>query len=774
MIYILVFGLLLNASEPEGYFTKPYVTANGILVSDNHYSTLYLLSNSEKQQLLSAPGCGRYYTISPDRQLVGFKLIGRDGRQTPALYDTRTQQITELHGDVMQVGQVSFARDGSIAFTVENELIVMQDKKIDTYTLRWYANQAPISPDGKFAVYNDINDQLFLYDLQGRSETLITDGVSGYHTPKWSPDGKHICYLSLNSHIFVYAIETRTTYGIGEGQNPEWSPDGSGIVYCVITTKDLLLTGADLYFSSFDGRERTRFTRTPGIFEFDPAFTSNQEIIFHTYDRREICTASIKNKELTDVTVLHKEEEPLAIDYLDVTPVNNSRDSIDVPYLHQVYDTPDWFDGNWACAPTTAMMGIAYYRKLPYWDCWCSTPYGHICHFGRYICERYHYREVDYSWEAQDPVGTWAAGGYGYMWYGSNRPYTHMASYLNNHDIPSSRDDSPTFSEAINEVNAGYPYGMCVGLTAAGHLVLAIGQVLNWHTLIFNDPYGNKNTPGYPSYDGKYARYDWPGYNNGYQNLNAVYWCVTMHGDWELQTDTIVDDLQFEDGFYLHTESPSSMAYWWDRLNGYNNHTWWTYTTAANEDTCYAIWTPVLPQNGEYEVSAFIPSSDGNATAARYRVHHAGGDEIVVIDQTTYSNEWVSLGTYQFTPSDVYAYLGDATGTQGQHIAFDAVKWSYVGSGSDESAAEAVQEGLFLTTIVREKIICQFDVPVQEKILFTLYDIQGRCVTVHPVEQAFIGGRRIEIDVSSVPEGVYFLRMECREKVNVQKCIIIE
>jgi len=32
----------------------------------------------------------------------------------------------------------------------------------------------------------------------------------------------------------------------------------------------------------------------------------------------------------------------------------------DVPYVHQVYDTPDWHNGNWSCAPTTAIMTIAY------------------------------------------------------------------------------------------------------------------------------------------------------------------------------------------------------------------------------------------------------------------------------------------------------------------------------------------------------------------------------------------------------------------------------
>jgi len=36
----------------------------------------------------------------------------------------------------------------------------------------------------------------------------------------------------------------------------------------------------------------------------------------------------------------------------------------DVPYIHQLYDTPAWFDGHWACGPTSAVMALAYYQQL--------------------------------------------------------------------------------------------------------------------------------------------------------------------------------------------------------------------------------------------------------------------------------------------------------------------------------------------------------------------------------------------------------------------------
>jgi len=36
----------------------------------------------------------------------------------------------------------------------------------------------------------------------------------------------------------------------------------------------------------------------------------------------------------------------------------------DVPYVHQLYDTPAWFHGGWACGPTSAVMALAYYKRL--------------------------------------------------------------------------------------------------------------------------------------------------------------------------------------------------------------------------------------------------------------------------------------------------------------------------------------------------------------------------------------------------------------------------
>ncbi|MGB3341245.1 MAG: T9SS type A sorting domain-containing protein [bacterium] len=773
-VFILV---IFNAYFVDGYFYDPIFLHDHIITTDNHCSAIYAIENGQIEILVSSPGCGRYYSISPDQRNIGFKLINARGLQSPALYDLVTGSIRELRGFCSQAGQVSFSNTGKIAFTVGSELIVMDNSGERHFDLGTYANLAPISPDGQYVVYNDEQDDLWIMALKERIRKCITvDLDGGFCYPKWSSDSRYFVFSNLQGHIYVYDLSYEQVYYIGEGMNPDWSPDNQYLIYHRVAIDGMVMTGSDLYLSKYDGSEQFILTATPDIHEMDPAFCDNQNTVcYHIYDRREICLGKIENRTLIHEKTVFASSGPVPFIKHKFKTINGARDSIDVPYYHQVYDVPDWFNGHWACAPTTAIMAIAYYNKLPEWNCWCSNPYGHNSSFGRYLCELYHYREIDYNLQAQDPSGNWASGGYGYMWAGSNRPYTHMAPFLSNHDIVSWRDVSPTFAETIAEVNAGYPYGMCVGLTASGHLVLAVGQVWDWHTLIFNDPYGNKNTPGYPSYDGKYVRYDWPGYNNGCENLDYVYWCVGAQGDWEPATDTIVDDLQFAGGFYLHTEAPSSMVYWHDVLTGYNGHAWWTYTTAATyQDTCYAVWTPVLTTLGDYNLYAYIPESHADATAARYHINAVAGSTMVTIDQSGYSDEWVPLGMFGFIQGSAYVRLGDATGTQGQRIAFDAMNWEYLGPGIDEFGASTPPTLVSLKSNPVKRFITLNTTSAREsRIDITLFDITGRCVyDEKDISPSYTG--EVLIDVSDLPSGVYILRTSIDHQNIYHKCIILQ
>jgi hypothetical protein len=64
-----------------------------------------------------------------------------------------------------------------------------------------------------------------------------------------------------------------------------------------------------------------------------------------------------------------------------------------VPYVHQVYDTADSFNGGDACCnAAAALMAIQYYRRLPARPIPCTRGGPHKSDYGFYVSNVYSYQ----------------------------------------------------------------------------------------------------------------------------------------------------------------------------------------------------------------------------------------------------------------------------------------------------------------------------------------------------------------------------------------------
>ncbi|NPB04210.1 MAG: hypothetical protein GXO39_07350 [Thermotogae bacterium] len=139
--------------------------------------------------------------------------------------------------------------------------------------------------------------------------------------------------------------------------------------------------------------------------------------------------------------------------------------------------------------------------------------------------------------------------------------------------------------------------------------------------------------------------------------------------------DTIVDELS--NGFRKYGPS----QYWYyDSANGYGayGHIW--HTGSWNGVANWARWRPNLPYTGPYEVLVYIPSGSEYDAHAMYVINHADGVDTVWLDQGSYSDEWASLGTFNFLAGSYnYVELYDTSDISGDRIAFDAVRFSWRG-----------------------------------------------------------------------------------------------
>jgi hypothetical protein len=86
--------------------------------------------------------------------------------------------------------------------------------------------------------------------------------------------------------------------------------------------------------------------------------------------------------------------------------------NLNVPYIHQLWDTPDEFHGSWACGPTSALMVLAYYGLLEARPIQISKPTLHTSLYGWYISTVFTHRGKIFSEKSDTKTGS-AAGLYG-------------------------------------------------------------------------------------------------------------------------------------------------------------------------------------------------------------------------------------------------------------------------------------------------------------------------------------------------------------------------
>ena len=91
------------------------------------------------------------------------------------------------------------------------------------------------------------------------------------------------------------------------------------------------------------------------------------------------------------------------------------------------------------------------------------------------------------------------------------------------------------------------------------------------------------------------------------------------------------------------------------------------------------IWTPEIPEKGEYGVYISYSASDKNIDDAHYTVHHSGGKTEFLINQQMSGGTWVYLGKFKFdagqNPKFASIELSNRSNSLGRLVTADAVRF---------------------------------------------------------------------------------------------------
>ncbi|MBD3278138.1 MAG: T9SS type A sorting domain-containing protein [Candidatus Aegiribacteria sp.] len=732
LLTVLVLGSLV---DPSGVIVPVRDTPRGLLCTDGRGTGLYLCAeNCEPVTISSAPGAGRNVLV--DDGSILFKECSSGEPQRIVLCDLQGNRQEIYSGDYFGG---PFSCEGGFLVTAENSVLRcdLEGKVEDEWSITGYPACAALTEEA--LLYTGESGGLYIQHSANEAPKII-QGSSGQTFRNLMPGGEGMVIAEISPRGFLILQGEEVVRTVQEGMYPEWTEDGS-VVFSVLQYDGLFpVSGTVLKMDPVTGE--TLEVPSRGI-PLHPLELRDGRAVWTEAADGSLAGASVKS-----------------LPEADSEPGTDDPDAhFDVVYMHQRWDTPDWFNGSWSCGPTSCMMTVQYYRRLTPDSIWASYPSpGHWSLWGNYIPVEYTFLGHTYDDLGESPSG-YVPGAHGFICPTGAAWWDLMVDFLTQHEVYSAWGGT-AWSTLTGEIDGSYPVVCSSSVLGYGHIILFNGYYDN-HTVVTNDPYGDANESGWGDYyNGKDVLYDWPGYNNGHLEI-GVSQLFYAQAQVPQQADTLVDDNST--GFFKY----SDCRFWHRTGSGYRGNAWWTYSTGAPPDTCIAMWYPELPYSGDYDISVYVPPDRSTATGI-YKISTSAGIEEVYLDQALYSDQWAFLGRFNLN-GDSYLRLGDYTGTGGQYIAFDAALFSPAGTGTSQEDPGNMIHGLRMRPNPCSQILTVSLPQFCRGGTLELYDTSGRLVSriVLGEDSEFL-----EMDVSDLSAGVYMLRVR-REGTSASRMLTV-
>lgn len=517
--------------EGQTGFGPPVVSADGSKVALTRWDrvglTVWDLETGASQPVSAARGAG-FHPVWDGETLLFKAITGDDQPIQQALrWSDGAIAILEAGG---RVGQPEALPDGGLIWASRDTLVRADSR--GRRAIGWVGDVDLVEPDptGAWLAWDDGHGDLRLRALEGGPVRTLDAAGKGAH-PRWSSDGELLLHHTPDGEIRVVDPDTGALLAAVEGSHAAWVPGTHSLVFDRLETglidedaSPYVVRASSLWSLDLETGELGALLDDPSLHPRYPAPIGDSGDLFF------VDTISGDLWRLRDGVPEHARSAPPSADAPTPPPYTSA--AVWVPYLHQLWDTPDDYDGSWSCGPSSCVQVLGTWSVLPNADITCSWPYSHTSTHGWYIPNAYSHNGYTYdTWGVG--AGGYCQGAHGYICreYGGAL-WAYMVSFMQQHGVDSAQVGTD-FSHVISQTDAGYPMYASVSVLGYGHIIAVRGYLLDGgspiHSIVVNDPYGNAGTGDWGNYDGEGITYDWPGYNNGHLEIN-VSQLFTAHG----------------------------------------------------------------------------------------------------------------------------------------------------------------------------------------------------------------------------------------------------
>ena len=354
------------------------------------------------------PNTGYFASISPDKRYVCFKDFQRANDrllQVPVLYDIAQKKQLPLADPAPTAGNPVASSRGQIAYTLGERLIVLNPdlSRFRETDLGAIANVLAFSPDGRQLAFSDPQEAVSWIDLNtGSRGTAPRQSLHGYQ-PRFSPDGQALLARNSRGEFTAWNRVSGLSRDFGPAEAATWL-DNDTVALVRKTAAGHAVRHTDVVKRKLsDGATSLLLSRTgDAAIALSPsfvAFADDGGVSLADTRTGLPQTLALQPRPLAAAPKIATPAALAAATPLNVVTNGSIVQLVGVPYVNQVYDTPDSFGGYDSCCNTTAsLMSILYYNRLPPHPITCSARNSsHTSNYGYYIPNIYSYNGIVFN-----------------------------------------------------------------------------------------------------------------------------------------------------------------------------------------------------------------------------------------------------------------------------------------------------------------------------------------------------------------------------------------